>query len=105
MYQFKANGGFGMMHQATKRRLIESAKQPKPPRHMQSGSSFKMLDHQIEGFWVGVETGPGVSGAPYFNGWIYMPELKDKAWQQISSPEKTEKAAIQSIEKYIQKRR
>ena len=26
MYQFKANGGFGMMHQATKRRVDEGAK-------------------------------------------------------------------------------
>lgn len=26
MYQFKANGGFGMMHQATQRRLVESTK-------------------------------------------------------------------------------
>lgn len=113
MYQFRAKGGFGMMHQATKRRVDEAqVKKPKPPVMkdagvLRSGVTFKIRDQQIGGFWVGVETGPSATrpGDSYFNGWVYLPELGKKAWQQIGFPEKTEQAALKSVETYIQKQK
>lgn len=106
-FNFNTKGGFGAMLANTQARQINEANErpPKAPTNLtkiglRQEAKFELLGSKVNGRWTGVETGPGVSGKPYYNAWIHFPEFGKKAWQNVGNPFDSEQKAIEFIKQY-----